>query len=414
METGALRVDMERNGFRSNADRREKFFDHALVIAFFVALIALLAAGCGDDEKVAGTPDGPAWTGDPLTQTRSGPVMGVEGKGETWVWKAIPFAKPPVGALRWKAPRDPDPWTDAREESEYCKPCAQYFFVGTLTYGSEDCLYLNVWRPRTSETNLPVYFWIHGGGNTLGTASSDDYNGANLADRSNLVVVTVNYRVGPFGWFTHPALREGAPGSELDDSGNYGTLDLVKALHWVRDNIEDFGGDPERVMIAGESAGAFNVLSLLVSPLAEGLFHRAMSESGGPMSSSVWAAEMAGSRDAMATTATRNTKVARNLPAAIWVLLSGRVRSSSSVRRVRSSQNMPLVIRGMTARSTRAVSVTVGRRTCSNRLSPGGIIPAPIWLKAVRVCRSMICVLKAFRLSRKNRLIERAMAVKAM
>jgi para-nitrobenzyl esterase len=287
METGALRADMERNGSRSNAYRRKKFFDYALVIAFSVALIALLAAGCGGDEKVAGTPDGPAWTGDPLTQTRSGPVMGVEGKGETWVWKAIPFAKPPVGALRWKAPRDPDPWTDAREESEYCKPCAQYFFVGTLTYGSEDCLYLNVWRPRTSETNLPVYFWIHGGGNTLGTASSDDYNGANLADRSNLVVVTVNYRVGPFGWFTHPALREGAPGSELDDSGNYGTLDLIKALHWVRDNIEDFGGDPERVMIAGESAGAFNVLSLLVSPLAEGLFHRAMAESGGPMLSSL-------------------------------------------------------------------------------------------------------------------------------
>jgi len=97
----------------------------------------------------------------------------------------------------------------------------------------------------------------------------------------------VNYRIGPFGWFTHPALREGAPGSELDDSGNYGTLDLIKSLQWVRDNIEEFGGDSERVMIAGESAGAFNVLSLLISPLAEGLFHRAMAESGGPVSSSV-------------------------------------------------------------------------------------------------------------------------------
>jgi len=110
--------------------------------------------------------------------------------------------------------------------------------------------------------------------------------------------VTVNYRVGPFGWFTHPALREGGPGSELDDSGNYGTLDLIKALEWVRDNIENFGGDPERVMIAGESAGAFNVLSLLISPLAEGLFHRAMAESGGPMLSSVEEGE-AGARDAI-------------------------------------------------------------------------------------------------------------------
>jgi para-nitrobenzyl esterase len=224
--------------------------------------------------------------------------MGVEGEGETWVWKAIPFAKPPVESLRWKAPRDPDPWTDAREESDFCEPCAQYFFVGTETYGSEDCLYLNVWRPRTSETNLPVYFWIHGGGNTLGTASSEDYNGANLAGRSNLVVVTVNYRIGPFGWFAHPALRGGAPGSEPDDSGNYGTLDLIKALEWVRDNIEAFGGDPERVMIAGESAGAFNVLSLLISPLAEGLFHRAMAESGGPMSSSLEEGE-ASARDAI-------------------------------------------------------------------------------------------------------------------
>ncbi len=298
MEAGPLRVDIEMNTCRSNADRRKRFFDYALVILSVAALIGFLGVGCGDDEEIAGRPNGPAWTGDPLTQTRSGPVMAVEGKGETWVWKAIPFAKPPVGSLRWKAPRDPDPWTDTREESNYCEPCAQYFFVGTETYGSEDCLYLNVWRPQTSETNLPVYFWIHGGGNTLGTASSEDYNGANLADRSNLVVVTVNYRIGPFGWFTHPALREGAPGSELDDSGNYGTLDLIKALEWVRDNIEVFGGDPERVMIAGESAGAFNVLSLLVSPLAEGLFHRAMAESGGPMSSSVEEGE-ASARDSI-------------------------------------------------------------------------------------------------------------------
>ncbi len=298
MEAGPLRFDQEMNGSRSNADRRKRFLDHALVIVSVAALIGLLAAGCGDDGEILGPTHAPAWTGDPLTQTRAGPVRGVEGKAETWVWKAIPFAKPPVGALRWKAPRDPDPWTEARERSDYCEPCAQYFFIGTETYGSEDCLYLNVWRPHTSEPNLPVYFWIHGGGNTLGTASTEDYNGANLAGRSNLVVVTVNYRVGPFGWFTHPALREGAPGSELDDSGNDGTLDLIKALEWVQDNIEAFGGDPERVMIAGESAGAFNVLSLLVSPLAEGLFHRAMAESGGPMSSSVEEGEE-GARDAI-------------------------------------------------------------------------------------------------------------------
>jgi para-nitrobenzyl esterase len=251
-----------------------------------LALLGFLIVGCGDDEKVAAA-DVSTWTGDPVVRTLSGKVRGAEGKAETWVWKAIPFAKPPAGPLRWKAPRDPEPWEGVRETTAFCQPCPQYLPIGTLTSGSEDCLYLNVWRPRTSESNLPVYFWIHGGGNTMGTASTPDYAGDNLASRSNVVFVSVNYRVGPFGWFTYPALREGTPGSEEDDSGNYGTLDLIQALKWVRKNIKAFGGDPETVMIAGESAGGFNVLSLLISPLAEGLFHRAMSESGGPMASTV-------------------------------------------------------------------------------------------------------------------------------
>ncbi len=268
-------------------DRQRRIFGHVLMILSVAALIGLFGSGCGDDDDGSSNANQPAWTGDPLTETEAGPVRGVKGKADTWVWKAIPFARPPVGDLRWKAPRDPEPWTAVRERSQFCQPCSQFFFIGTETYGKEDCLYLNVWRPRTSETNLPVYFWIHGGGNTLGTASTEDYNGANLADRSNLVVVTTNYRIGPFGWFTHPALRQGVPGSELDDSGNFGTLDLIKALEWVRDNIEAFGGDPDRVMIAGESAGAMNVFSLLISPQAEGLFHRAMAESGGPISSSM-------------------------------------------------------------------------------------------------------------------------------
>ncbi len=150
---------------------------------------------------------------------------------------------------------------------------------------------MNVWRPRTAETNLPVYFWIHGGGNSIGTVVTEDYHGANLASRSNLVVVTIHYRLGPLGWFTHPALRVGVPGSEQDDSGNYGTLDLIKALTWVQRNIRAFGGDPDRVMIAGVANGAVNALSLLISPLAEGLFHRALVESGAPATSSIQAGE---------------------------------------------------------------------------------------------------------------------------
>lgn len=269
----------------------------ALAVLSLAALMGLFAFGCGEDEGSKGSST-PSWAGDPVSRTRSGAVEGVEGKADTWVWKAIPFAKPPVGPLRWKAPRDPDPWEGVRMRNNFCEPCAQYFFIGDRTYGSEDCLYLNIWRPRTPETGLPVYFWIHGGGNTMGTACTEDYNGANLASRSNLVVVTVNYRVGPFGWFTHPAMRKGTPGSELDDSGNYGTLDLIQALAWVQENIEAFGGDPDRVLIAGESAGAMNVMSLLVSPLAEGLFQRAMAESGGPVSSSVEEGEQS-ARDAI-------------------------------------------------------------------------------------------------------------------
>ncbi len=255
--------------------------------AGMVVLFFLLLAGCSDDGDAGGPPE-LAWTGDPVAETLYGKVMAEEDDAGTWLWKAIPYAKPPVGSLRWKAPRKPDPWEGIRQEKDFCDTCPQYFFLGDKVVGKEDCLYLNIWRPRTEETDLPVYFWIHGGGNSIGSAVvGDDYDGANLASRSDLVVVTVNYRLGPLGWLTHRALREGVPGSELDDSGNYGTLDLVRALEWVRNNIRAFGGDPDRVLIAGESAGAVNVLSLLLSPAAHGLFQRALVESGGPMWSSV-------------------------------------------------------------------------------------------------------------------------------
>jgi len=221
----------------------------------------------------------------PVVETAFGPVKGFEDTADTWVWKAIPFAKPPVGPLRWKAPQDPDPWEAVREYQVFSQPCAQS--LADKIMGGEDCLYLNVWRPRTTDQDLPVYFWIHGGGNSLGMATLPDYSGANLAGKTDMVVISTSYRLGPLGWFTHPSLRSGLAGDEEDDSGNYGTLDLIKALSWVQNNIEAFGGDPGNVTIAGESAGGMNVLSLLISPLAQGLFHRAVCQSGNPMSSSV-------------------------------------------------------------------------------------------------------------------------------
>ncbi|HWP69040.1 MAG TPA: carboxylesterase family protein, partial [Rectinemataceae bacterium] len=138
-------------------------------------------------------------------------------------------------------------------------------------------LYLNVWRPASLTKKLPVYVWIHGGGNTTGASNaSSDYAGYALASKADLVFVSVNYRLGLFGWFAHPALRTGDPEA---DSGNFGTLDLIAALQWVRDNISAFGGDPENVTIGGESAGAFNVVTLLEAPKARGLFHKAVIES---------------------------------------------------------------------------------------------------------------------------------------
>jgi para-nitrobenzyl esterase len=216
------------------------------------------------------------WNNDAIVQTKYGQVAGYSDKG-TLCWKGIPYAAPPVGQLRWKAPHDPIPWLGTLKTTKFGNSAAQVpFIMGPI--GSEDCLYLNIWRPKSSETELPVYLYIHGGGNSIGTSATSSYYGCAVAEKSNLLYVSVNYRLGAMGWFMHPAVT--GSGSPEDQSGNYGTLDLVKSLEWVRDNIRAFGGDPNNVTIAGESGGAFNVLSLLVSPSAKGLFHHAIVESG--------------------------------------------------------------------------------------------------------------------------------------
>ncbi|TFF89619.1 MAG: hypothetical protein EU548_07180 [Promethearchaeota archaeon] len=217
-----------------------------------------------------------SWDNDALIQTRYGLVLGFSDK-ESWCWKGVPYAAPPVGPLRWKAPIDPTPWIGIRKTKKFGNSAAQVMpFLGPI--GSEDCLYLNIWRPKTSETNLPVYFYIHGGGNSIGSSAEVGYYGNAVVEKSNLLYISVNYRLGAMGWFIHPAVT--GEGSLKDKSGNFGTLDLIKALEWVRDNIDAFGGDPNNVTIAGESGGAFNVLSLLISPFAKGLFHHAIAESG--------------------------------------------------------------------------------------------------------------------------------------
>ena len=198
-------------------------------------------------------------------------------------WDDIPYAQPPVGDLRWKAPQEifSNELIVPRVDN-FCvqKPSGMggsEFNGDEFFSGSEDCLYLDIKAPKTKSNGLlPVMFWIHGGGNTSGL--KDTYDFSKMVRKHNVIVVTINYRLGPFGWFTHPSIQ-GLQDND-DKSSNFGTLDIIAALEWVKSNISLFGGDPDNVTIFGESAGGHNVLSLLVSKKAKGLFHKAISQSG--------------------------------------------------------------------------------------------------------------------------------------
>lgn len=197
------------------------------------------------------------------------------------IFKGIPYAAPPAGALRWKAPQPAANWTGVRKATEFGSRCMQGHIYNDMLFRdpgpSEDCLYLNVWTPAASaQEKLPVMVWIYGGGYGAGAASEPRQDGENLA-RKGVVVVSMNYRLGVFGFFAHPELaKESGHGS----SGNYGLMDQTAALQWVQKNIAAFGGDPNNVTIFGESAGSFSVSAQMASPLAQGLFQRAIGESG--------------------------------------------------------------------------------------------------------------------------------------
>lgn len=197
--------------------------------------------------------------------------------GDLAVYKGIPFAAPPVGALRWRPPQRSAPWTGVRAATQYAPGCVQAG-NGTPSGVSEDCLYLNVWSPaRAAKDKLPVMVWIYGGGFNAGATSVPVYSGEKLA-RRGVVVVSIAYRVGVLGFLAHPEL---SGESSHRVSGNYGLLDMIAGLQWIERNIAAFGGDPKRVTIFGESAGGIAVSMLCVSPPARGLFHGAISQSGG-------------------------------------------------------------------------------------------------------------------------------------
>lgn len=212
---------------------------------------------------------------DPLTiHTDAGLITGTTNKThDVLEFKGIPFAAPPIGPLRWKEPQPVKPWTGVLKCMAYGPNPIQDPSWGKC---SEDCLYLNVWTTDT-KTKRPVFVWIYGGGFTNGSGAGGWCDGEAMA-KKGVVYVTFNYRVGVLGFLAHPALTAESPNHS---SGNYGILDQIAALQWVKKNIAIFGGDPENVTIAGESAGSCSVNTLIASPLAKGLFHRGIAESGG-------------------------------------------------------------------------------------------------------------------------------------
>ena len=249
-----------------------------LIVALVLALVVIYFMWPEE------APIEPPKTPEPTTMrlTTEGEYMGFLDANGARAWLGIPFAAPPVGDLRWVEAQPPERQSGIVQALNFGDACVQIanptvrpsYQGAEGVVGSEDCLYLNIWSPPNS-IEAPVMVWIHGGGNSVGEAGT--YNGSVLATKHKVVLVTVNYRLGVLGWFNHPDIL--AISEQI--SGNFGTLDLVRALEWIRDNIRSFGGNPENVTVFGESAGGYNALSLVVTPRAKGLFHRAISQSGG-------------------------------------------------------------------------------------------------------------------------------------
>src|SRR6185437_8453253 len=218
----------------------------------------------------------------PVASTAQAPVRVEQGmlqgtsEGGLTVYRGIPFAGPPVGDLRWRPPAGAAKWEGVRAADKFAPECEQS--GGPATGMSEDCLYLNVWTPAKSASDkVPVLVWIYGGGFNAGATSIPTYSGEVLA-KKGVVLVSIAYRVGVLGFFSHPELSAESP---QHVSSNYGLLDMIAGLQWVKKNIAAFGGDPDKVTIFGESAGGIAVSQLCASPLAKGLFEGAISESGG-------------------------------------------------------------------------------------------------------------------------------------
>jgi para-nitrobenzyl esterase len=347
------------------------------IIPALAASLAFMLQACGGSDS------------DPLQRATSfGQVLGSNDSASgTYSWKGVPFAKPPVGALRWKAPADPTPWSDTRSANQFGKACLQngriYGPGSNNTYdstiattlntpvGSEDCLTLNVWRPAGDSSNLPVVFFVYGGSDISGYTADPVYDGATLAKSANVVVVTANYRVGMLGFMNLAQLKTGASAGE--DSGNFALLDTIQALKFVKNNISGFGGDPGNVTLMGQSAGAINTWALLTSPLAVGLFHKAVPLSGGISLATNLPAGMIPLLNPASTYATQGNNLLYKL-----VIADGKATDTASAQAYVATQTAAQIADYLRAKDSGAILTTVltGGLGGSGPIPDGAMLPS--------------------------------------
>ncbi len=344
-----------------------------------LGLLALLLTACSSDEEPLRAVDQTS-----LRQTQQGPVVGFSDDHNTYAWLNLPFAAAPVDVLRWKAPRPAQAWTKTREAIKLGQPCTQFWGImagvdgenGDIV-GSEDCLTLNIWAPKVIEANerLPVMLWIHGGGNTAGTANT--YRGSHLASDQYVIYVGINYRLGLFGTFAHESLRN-TSNSPADASGNFAVLDMIAALEWVQTNIAAFGGNPENVTIFGESAGGRNVYSLLTSPLTKNLFHKAIVQSGSTQTTQMKEAESLASDGASFAGTSSNEVLAQLL------INDDKIDTKQQLNQFTGKQNDKLVANYLRSKSPQQLmahidSVAAGMFSTPESLADGYVLPkAPL------------------------------------
>lgn len=241
-----------------------------LGIAFTLALLC----ACASSPRSLLDPPAGRWPGGTRVRVSQGILQGFRDSPGVLSWLGVPYAEAPLRSLRWLGPRPHAPWTGARPARRPGSLAVQLMPLARRGIGTEDCLHLNLWRPDDRREGLPVYVWIHGGANTSGYSMPEgDYKGATLARESGFLVVSLNYRLGPLGWLMDKDLAPDAPG------GNLGLMDIIAALRWIKENAPSFGGDPAKITVAGESAGAANILALLLCGRATGLFNRAILQS---------------------------------------------------------------------------------------------------------------------------------------